>query len=130
MKERNYKKTEKKSYSWDYPTNGNMEFTCSGYVQSIKEGDNVDYCTFYLDNPFVSNNVNSFDITVPWENLPQLEVGDHVNIFGLCRSWWNKDLSRVLYSFVAQQIEVIEDPKEEEPEMPVKKSRRGTAKPV
>ena len=124
--------TKKKSTwgNWEYPTDGEMSFSCLGYVQKVTEGKNEDYVRFYLDNPFKSGNTNSFDVTVPWDDdLPMLEVGDHVNIFGLCRSWWEPDLEIVKYTFVAQQIQVIEDQKAPEPEMPVK-SRRGIKKPV
>ena len=126
-------RTIKKKATWgdfEYPTTGEMSFVCNGYVQDVKEGDEVDYITFYLANPFKSGNTNSFNIDVPWDDdLPQLEIGDHVNIFGLCRSWWNKDIERVTYSFVAQQVEVIDDSKVETSEPP-KKSRRGVEKPI
>lgn len=110
----------------DYPTQGNMDFSVNGYVQSINEGENVDYVHFYIDNPYVTNNTNSIDVEVPWEGFPQLEVGDHVNIMGNIRSWWNADIGRVTYSFVAEQLEVIEDePVEEKP-----KGRRGICNPL
>ena len=125
----NFKKNNKGSFA-EYPTEGMMTFECSGYVQDVKEGDEVDYVKFNIDNPFVKGNVNTFSIDVPWtDDLPQLEAGDNVNVFGLIRSWWNGDLGRVTYSFVAQQVEVV-DPltiQQQAPEPP-KKTRRGTAK--
>lgn len=114
----------KSSWAPDYPTQGNMDFSVNGYVQEIREGDDVDYIQFFIDNPYVKNNTNSIQVEVPWDGFPQLEVGDHVNIMGNIRSWWNSDISRVTYSFVAEQLEVIED------EKPQKKSRRGTVDPL
>lgn len=126
-KQRTFKK-KNESFA-EYPTEGMMTFECSGYVQDVKEGDEVDYVNFNIDNPFVKGNINTFSIDVPWsDDLPQLELGDHVNVFGMIRSWWNKDLKRVTYSFVAQQIEVVEDQKETE--VTPKKTRRGTAKNI
>ena len=54
-----------------------------------------------------------------------LNEGDYVNIFGMIRSWWNPDIEKVTYSFVAQQVEKGEK-QEEKP----KKSRRGTYNPL
>lgn len=115
-----------KSWKPDYSTEGVMDFSVNGYVQSINEGDNVDYVHFYIDNPYVKNNTNSIDVEVPWEGFVQLEVGDHVNIMGNIRSWWNADIGRVTYSFVAEQLQVIKD---DQPE-PKKKSRRGIVDPL
>ena len=115
----------KSSWAPEYSSVGQMDFTVQGYVQEIKEGDGVDYITFKIDNPYVQGNINTIDVEVSWDGFPQLEEGDHVNIFGMIRSWWNKDINRVTYSFTAEQVEVIKD---EEPEKP--KSRRGIAKPV
>ena len=124
------KKNNNKGSFAEYSTEGMMTFECSGYVQDVKEGDEVDYVKFNIDNPFVKGNVNTFSIDVPWsDDLPQLELGDNVNVFGLIRSWWNNDLGRVTYSFVAQQVEVV-DPltiQQKDPDPP-KKTRRGTAK--
>lgn len=115
----------KKNWEPDYSSKGNMDFTVNGFVQEIREGDGVDYVTFKIDNPYVPGNINTLDVEVSWDDFPQLEEGDHVNIFGNIRSWWNKDINRVTYSFTAEQVEVIKD---EVPE-PVKKSRRGVSKP-
>ena len=115
-----------KSWQPDYSTEGVMDFSVNGYVQSISEGDNVDYVHFYIDNPYVKNNTNSIDVEVPWDGFPQLEVGDHVNIMGNIRSWWNAEIKRVTYSFVCEQLEVIKD---DQPE-PKKKSRRGIVDPL
>lgn len=121
----NYGKSRRQKSSWqpDYCSKGQMDFTVNGYVQEVKEGDGVDYIVFKIDNPYVEGNINTIDVEVSWEGFPQLEEGDHVNIFGFIRSWWNKDISRVTYSFTAEQVEVIKD------DEPVKKSRRG-AKPT
>ena len=111
--------------SWKpaYSSDGQMDFTCNGYVQKINEGENRDFVVFTIDNPFVKGNFNSFTIEVPWDGFPQLELGDHVEIFGLVRSWWNSDSEKVEYSFVAQQCKVIEDEVVEEKP----KGRRGLA---
>ena len=108
-----------------YSSEGQMDFTCQGYVQKITEGDGRDFIQFTIDNPFVKGNFNSFTIEVNWDGFPQLELGDHVEIFGLVRSWWNAENEKVEYSFVAQQVKVIEDEVEPEPEKP--KGRRGIA---
>lgn len=113
----------KKGGSWKptYSSKGQMDFTVNGFVQKITEGDNKDYVQFTIDNPYVKGNYNSISIEVPWDGFPQLELGDHVEIFGMIRSWWNSDVEKVEYSFVAEQAKVIED--EPEPEKP--KGRRG-----
>lgn len=114
----------KSSWAPEYSSFGQMDFTVQGYVQEIREGDGVDYVNFKIDNPYVQGNINTIDVEVSWDGFPQLEEGDHVNIFGMIRSWWNKDINRVLYSFTAEQVEVIKD------EEPKPKSRRGVARPV
>lgn len=113
----------KSSWQPEYSSIGQMDFTVNGFVQEIKEGDGVDYITFKIDNPYVQGNINTIDVEVAWEGFPQLEEGDHVNIFGMIRSWWNGNIKRVTYSFTAEQVEVIKD----EPEKP--KTRRGS-KPI
>lgn len=110
----------KSSWQPEYSSIGQMDFTVNGFVQEIKEGDGVDYITFKIDNPYVQGNINTIDVEVSWEGFPQLEEGDHVNIFGMIRSWWNSDIKRVTYSFVAEQVEVIKD------EEPKPKTRRGS----
>lgn len=112
-----------KSWQPEYSSIGQMDFTVNGYVQEIKEGDGVDYITFKIDNPYVQGNINTIDVEVAWDGFPQLEEGDHVNIFGMIRSWWNGDIKRVTYSFTAEQVEVIKD------EEPKPKTRRGS-KPI
>lgn len=113
----------RKSGAWKptYSSKGQMDFTVNGYVQKITEGDNKDYVQFTIDNPYVKGNYNSMCVEVAWDGFPQLELGDHVEIFGMIRSWWNSDAEKVEYSFVAEQAKVIED--EPEPEKP--KGRRG-----
>lgn len=113
----------RKSGNWKpaYSSKGQMDFTVNGYVQKISEGDNKDYVQFTIDNPYVKGNYNSMTVEVAWDGFPQLELGDHVEIFGMIRSWWNSDAEKVEYSFVAEQAKVIED--EPEPEKP--KGRRG-----
>ena len=101
-----------------------MEFTVTGYVQKISEGDNKDYVQFTIDNPYVKGNYNSMTVEVSWEGFPQLELGDQVTIFGMIRSWWNSDAEKVEYSFVAEQLKVIEDEVVEEKP----KGRRGLVK--
>lgn len=112
----------KKSGAWrpTYSSKGQMDFTVNGYVQKISEGDNKDYLQFTIDNPYVQGNFNSMTVEVAWDGFPQLELGDHVEIFGMIRSWWNAEQAKVEYSFVAEQAKVIED----EVEKP-KRSRRG-----
>jgi hypothetical protein len=124
MRNNNYGRRSNKSWAPEFSTKGQMDFTVNGFVQEIKEGDGVDYVAFKIDNPYVQNNINTIDVEVNWEGFPQLEKGDHVNIFGMIRSWWNSDIKRVTYSFIAEQVEVIKD------EEPKAKTRRGTAKPV
>lgn len=105
-----------------YPTEGSMDFSVCGYAQKVTEGDNVDYVVFNIDNPFVQGNVNCITVEVPWnDDLPMIEEGQKVNIFGLIRSWWKEDLGRVINTFVAQQAEIVQD---EQP----KRGRRGIAK--
>lgn len=113
----------RKSGAWKptYSSKGQMDFTVNGFVQKITEGDNKDYVQFTIDNPYVKGNYNSMCVEVAWDGFPQLELGDHVEIFGMIRSWWNSDAEKVEYSFVAEQAKVIED--EPEPEKP--KGRRG-----
>lgn len=127
-RERNYNNKGRRSNrgSWQpkYSSKGMMEFTVTGYVQKITEGDNKDYVQFTIDNPYVKGNYNSMTAEVSWEGFPQLELGDQVTIFGMIRSWWNADAEKVEYSFVAEQVKVIED--EVEPEKP--KGRRGIVK--
>lgn len=122
-KQRNYnnggRRNNKKEWKPKYSSKGQVDFTLTGYVQKISEGDEVDYVQFTIDNPFAAGNYNSISVEVPWEGFPQLELGDQVQIFGLVRSWWNEDINRVTYSFHAQQLNVIED----EPDLP--KGRRG-----
>lgn len=117
MKTRNSRTTKN---DWcDYSTAGMMDFMVEGYVQDIKQGDQVDYISFAIDNPYVEGNVNSINVEVAWEGFPQLEKGDHVVIQGNIRSWWQKDIKRVTYSFVARDVhEVKAEPK----------GRRGVAK--
>lgn len=124
MRNSNYGRRNNKSWKPEFSTKGQMDFTVNGIVQEIKEGDGVDYVAFKIDNPYVQNNINTIDVEVNWEGFPQLEKGDHVNIFGMIRSWWNSDIKRVTYSFIAEQVEVIKD------EEPKAKTRRGTARPV
>lgn len=107
----------------DYSTSGVMEFNVRGYVQEIKEGDNVDYVKFLIDNPFVKGNYNSISVEVPWDGCPQLELGDHVIVCGNIRSWWNGDIGKVTYSFVATRAELFKDDVIEKP-----KGRRGVNK--
>lgn len=115
-----------KSWQPAYTTEGSMDFSVCGYVQKVKEGDEVDYITFNIDNPFVKGNVNSICIEVPWDDaIPMLNEGDYVNIFGMIRSWWNPDIEKVTYSFVAQQVTKDEPKQEEKP-----KTRRGTFNPL
>ena len=110
----------KGSWKPTYSSKGQMDFTVNGYVQKISEGDGKDYIQFTIDNCYVKGNYNSMTVEVAWDGFPQLELGDHVEIFGMIRSWWNADNEKVEYSFVAEQAKVIED----EPEQP-KRSRRG-----
>lgn len=128
MKQRTNNNNRRGKGKWqpDYPTVGSMDFSVQGYVQKIAEGDKVDYVTFMIDNPYVEGNINSINIEVPWYACPQLELGDHVSIYGNIRSWWNADIERVTYSYVAEQVGAIED--EPVPEKP--KGRRGIAKPL
>ena len=120
------RRNNKSSWQPQYSTEGSMDFSVCGYVQKVKEGDEVDYITFNIDNPFVKGNVNSINIEVPWsDDFPMLNEGDYVNLFGMIRSWWNPDIEKVTYSFVAQQVEKGEK-QEEKP----KKSRRGTYNPL
>ena len=119
----------KNEQSWQptYSTEGMMSFDINGYVQDIKEDENneVDYVQFNIDNPFKKGNINGFSITVPWDDdIPMLQKGQKVNIFGLVRSWWDRDTQRVTYSFVAQKAQVIPEVKENEGRE-YKKSRRG-----
>lgn len=126
MKQRTNNSSRRNKSSWapEYSSVGQMDFTVQGFVQEIREGDGVDYITFKIDNPYVQGNINTIDVEVSWEGFPQLEEGDHVNIFGMIRSWWNKDINRVTYSFTAEQVEVIKD------EEPKPKTRRGVARPM
>ena len=128
-KQRNYnnggrRNSNKGAWRPPYSSEGQMDFTCQGYVQKINEGDGRDFVQFTIDNPFVKGNFNSFTIEVSWEGFPQLELGDHVEIFGLVRSWWNADAEKVDYSFVAEQVKVLEDEVVEEKP----KGRRGLVK--
>ena len=112
-RERNYnnkgRRNNKGSWQPKYSSKGMMEFTVNGYVQKINEGDNKDYVQFTIDNPYVKGNYNTISVEVPWEDFPQLELGDHVEIFGMVRSWWQEDMGMVTYSFVAEQVKVIDD---------------------
>ena len=115
-------KNSRRDSSWkpEYDTSGQMDFTVNGFVQDIKEGDKVDYIKFKIDNPYVEDNINTIDVEVAWDGFPQLEKGDHVNIYGFIRSWWQSDIKRVTYTFVAEQVELIKDE-----ESAYNKSRRG-----
>ena len=124
-KQRNYngnsrRNNKKGGWKPEYSSKGIVEFTLNGYVQKISEGEGRDFVQFTIDNPYVAGNYNSITVEVSWEGFPQLELGDHVEIFGMIRSWWNEDINRVTYSLHAEQVKVIED---EEPELP--KGRRG-----
>lgn len=120
------RRNNNKSWQPAYSTEGQMDFSVNGYVQKVKEGDEVDYILFNINNQFVKNNINTMSVEVPWDdNFPMLNEGDYVNIFGLIRSWWDPDIKKVTYSFVAQQV-TKDEPKEEKP----KKSRRGTFNPL
>lgn len=120
---RSRRNSGKKGGEWKptYSSKGQMDFTVNGYVQKITEGDGKDYVQFTIDNPYVRGNYNSMTVEVAWDGFPQLELGDHVEIFGMIRSWWNSYAEKVEYSFVAEQAKVIQD--EPEPEKP--KGRRG-----
>ena len=130
MKQRTNNNNRRGKGKWepDYPTVGSMDFNVQGYVQEIREGDGVDYVNFKIDNPYVHGNINTIDVEVSWDGFPQLEKGDHVAIYGNIRSWWNADIERVTYSFVAEQVGDVEPEPEPEPEKP--KGRRGIAKPL
>lgn len=120
---RNNNSGRRQAWKPEYSSKGQMDFTVEGFVQKISEGDGKDYLSFTIDNPYVSGNYNSISVEVSWDNFPQFEVGDHVQLFGMIRSWWNADNEKVEYSFVAESGKVVED----EPE-PTKRSRRGVAK--
>ena len=126
MKQRNSRSYGKSKKPWQpkYCSEGNMDFTVTGWVQGITENPDAkeDYVKFLIDNPYKEGNVNSIDVTVPWDDgFPQLEEGDHVNIFGFIRSWWNDDIKRITYSFTAEQVAEVEE------EKPAAKSRRTSS---
>ena len=102
-----------------------MSFNINGYVQKVTEdGDNErDFVRFTIDNPYAEGNYNEITVQVPWDGFPQLEPGDKVNMFGMIRSWFNGKGEQTTYSFIAEQVEVINVDKEEE--QPIKKTRRG-----
>ena len=106
-----------------------MSFNINGYVQKIKEdADNErDFVEFIIDNPYKAGNYNQIQIQVPWDGFPQLEPGDKVNVFGMIRSWYKGEGKGLEHSFVAEQIEVIDDKEEE---APIKKTRRGIVNPL
>lgn len=121
--------SRRKSDRWcpDYPTDGTVDFSLNGYVQKIKEDGNneVDYLTFYLMNPVAQGNICSIGVTASWD-LPQVEVGDHINVFGVMRSWYND--GNVKLELIAQQIEEIKEDEKNIEESTPTKTRRGTLK--
>lgn len=114
MKERAVKGKKYGKSTWrpKYPSAGDMRFGIRGYVQEVKHGENkngkCDYVTFQIDNPYVRGNINSISIEVPYD-LPELEAGDNVVLRGNIRSWWDADIGVVTYSFVADEVEGIDD---------------------
>lgn len=114
------RRNNNKAWTPKYPTVGMMDCMIEGYVQKITEGDGVDYVTFYINNQYVSGNINTVEVSVEWDTLPQLEIGDHVVVAGCIRSFWIKEKSMVQYSFVARDISFVK-----EEEQPAKKSRRS-----
>ena len=120
MKERTQttKKQQKKSWRPDYPTAGHMTFEVVGHVQQVNQREEVDYIDFKIDNPYVQGNINSINVAVGWD-LPQLEAGDNVCIKGNIRSWWDKEIETVLYTFVATEVTSV---KEQRPERPTLKT--------
>lgn len=117
MKQRNYNE-KKKTWGGKYSNEGSIDFTLRGYVNSISEGEEVDYVEFFITNPIKPDNVCLFTVTCPWD-LGQLEEGDHVNIFGVMRTWAEKG-AKPRIELIAQQISEVE-------EAP-KKTRRGSNK--
>ena len=116
MKERTQttNKQQKKSWRPEYPTVGQMKFSVLGYVQQVNAREEVDYIDFKIDNPYVQGNINSINVAVGWD-LPQLEAGDYVCIRGNIRSWWDKDIEQVVYTFVATEVTSAKDEKPERP---------------
>lgn len=120
MKERaqTTNKQQKKSWRPDYPTTGQMKFNIIGYVQQVNAREEVDYIDFKIDNPYVQGNINSINVAVGWD-LPQLEAGDYVCINGNIRSWWDKDIETVVYTFVATEVTSAKAQKPERPTLKV-----------
>ena len=102
----------------DYPTAGSMKFEVIGYVQTVNSREEVDYVDFKLDNPYVEGNINSINVAVGWD-LPQLEAGDRVCIKGNIRSWWDKEIETVLYTFVATDVTSVTENKPQRPSLKV-----------
>lgn len=116
MKERatnynNGKKPYKKKWTPKYDSAGFMHFEVYGFVQKVESGKTLmgecDFVTFQIDNPYVKGNINAISIEV-YHNLPQLEEGDEVTIKGNIRSWWNEDINRVVYTYIAEKIDDYE----------------------
>ena len=122
MKQRDFS-NQKKIWGGKYSNEGQVDFTLNGYVDSIYEDtDNEeDFVKFFITNPIKKDNICLFQVTCPWD-LGQLEEGDHVNIFGVMRTWAEKG-SAPRIELVAQQIEEIKEEKKT-------KGRRGVKKPV
>lgn len=96
-----------------YSNKGQVDFTLTGTVNSIREdGKNeVDYVEFFIENQIKKTNICLFTVTVGWD-LPQLEEGQEVNIFGIMRTW-RVEGQPPRVELVAQQVEIIpqEQPK-------------------
>lgn len=117
--------TRRKSWEPQFSSRGNMEFSVSGIVQNITEGDEEDYVKFLIDNPYAEGNTNSIEVHVPWERFPMLEEGQSVRIDGNIRSWWKKDIKSVVYSFHAEKVIIADEEDDSFVEEKKPKSRRG-----
>ena len=113
------RRESKKEWGGKYSNKGHVDFTLTGVVNDITENPDreEDYVYFFIENQLSKNNICLFPVTVSWE-LPQLEEGETVNIFGVMRTW-NTEGRGPKIELVAQQLEkVVEEEKE------VKKGRR------
>lgn len=108
-----------KAWGGKYSNEGQVDFTLHGVVNDITENPDreEDYVYFFITNPLSCNNICLFCVTVGWD-LPQLEEGDEVDIFGVMRTWKTEGRGPKI-ELVAQQIKKVEQVEKE-----VKKGRR------
>lgn len=91
-----------------YTTSGYAYFDVRGVVQKVKEypKGKCDYVTFKVDQGDKYSEVyQDVSVKIPWDLNVRLDEGDKVLISGPIKSFWLKDIGRVLLECVAETIE-------------------------